>query len=446
MGNRCAIGIDEVDNQGHYVLYLLLTKRFLCCSAPVDTDTAAKYRMAKYEAHADNLTTMATSQAKTTALHIAAKESDVLAAGMLLDKGADINSVDKDGWTPLHTAVKYRSKDVVQLLLDRHADVKTTSSDGRTPLHLAAQYDNDDATRLLIGKGAAIEATDSLFCTALHVAAWANSFGVASLLLGAGANIEATLRGGGTALHVAAKMIHYETACKLLDRRANVHAVDKNGMTALHMVASSYTYDADRLHFLSKAKTPHAHQKTRLPWAAQEHGKDVAQLLLKRGANVNAIDKAGRTSLDIVVSAVMDDHTFRMIDEIMSEHWEDYSFSMSGEIMSEQWEATLLELPKLLLSRKAHPSLANKDGKMPIHIAAETRMQKKLKELLKQNWQADPKTVPPAVELEDDGKREQEVRRQLCNVVWQGARHPPHSMGPSYIVCTQIREEVPAIV
>lgn len=42
IGNRCAIGIDEVDNQGQCVMYLLLTKRFLCCSAAVDKDTAAR--------------------------------------------------------------------------------------------------------------------------------------------------------------------------------------------------------------------------------------------------------------------------------------------------------------------------------------------------------------------------------------------------------------------
>lgn len=69
----------------------------------------------KYEAHSDKLTTMATTQNKTTALHIAAQESDVAAACMLFDKGADLNSVDKYGRTPLHRAV-ICSKHISQLL------------------------------------------------------------------------------------------------------------------------------------------------------------------------------------------------------------------------------------------------------------------------------------------------------------------------------------------
>lgn len=101
--------------------------------------------------------------------------------------------------------------------------------------------------------------------------------------------------------------------------------------------------------------------------AALERSKDVAQPLLDKGASVNATDQDGRTSPYIVVSAWA-----AVMDHPMS--------SVSDKIMSEQ--ATLLELlPKLLLSRGAHPSLANKDGKMPMHIAAESRMQKKLTEL-----------------------------------------------------------------
>ncbi|DBA88630.1 TPA: hypothetical protein ACH3X1_016478 [Trebouxia sp. C0004] len=195
----------------------------------------------------------------------------------------------------------------------------------------------------------------------------------------------------------------------LLDRGADVDAVNKNGMTALHMVASSYAHEADLLRYYGRVGAASEYSRTRFHGAALERSKDVAQLLrskdvaqllLDNGANVNATDKDGRTSLYIVVSVFMDDH--------MS--------SLSHEIMSEQWEATLLELPKLLLSRGAHPSLANKDGKMPMHIAAKYRMQKKLTELLKQNWQADPEKVPPAVELEDDSKREQELSKLLESV------------------------------
>jgi ankyrin repeat protein len=60
---------------------------------------------------------------------------------MLVDKGADVNAVAKDGRTPLHFALinMYGYKRISQMLVDKGADVKAVAKDGWTPLHWAAR-------------------------------------------------------------------------------------------------------------------------------------------------------------------------------------------------------------------------------------------------------------------------------------------------------------------
>lgn len=52
----------------------------------------------------------------------------------LLDNGANINSVDKDGFTPLHEACLSNNLDMVKLLLNRGANPNVKSKSGSTPI------------------------------------------------------------------------------------------------------------------------------------------------------------------------------------------------------------------------------------------------------------------------------------------------------------------------
>jgi len=57
----------------------------------------------------------------------------------LLDAGADINALDKNGATPLHRAVRTRCAAAVKCLLQRGADALLKNKPGSTPFHLAVQ-------------------------------------------------------------------------------------------------------------------------------------------------------------------------------------------------------------------------------------------------------------------------------------------------------------------
>ena len=57
-----------------------------------------------------------------TGLHLAAYFGVKAVVQLLLEKGADVNAANKDGWTPLHWASDNRHVKVVQLLLENRAD------------------------------------------------------------------------------------------------------------------------------------------------------------------------------------------------------------------------------------------------------------------------------------------------------------------------------------
>ena len=61
-------------------------------------------------------------------------------AQLLIDRGADVNKADKDGWTPLYWACENGDTDVVEQLLGVPGiDVNKADWSGRTPLHMACE-------------------------------------------------------------------------------------------------------------------------------------------------------------------------------------------------------------------------------------------------------------------------------------------------------------------
>ena len=74
--------------------------------------------------------------------------------GMLVQRGADVNSRTKSGTTPLHTAVLYGRFEVAEYLLDKGSDVNAKSASGATPLSLADTARFQRIAKLLRERGA----------------------------------------------------------------------------------------------------------------------------------------------------------------------------------------------------------------------------------------------------------------------------------------------------
>ena len=76
-----------------------------------------------------------------TPLHLAAFFGHLDAAALLLDSGADVHAVSRNGIknTPLHAAVAGRHADVAAALLAHGADPEALDAGGYTPRAIAAQ-------------------------------------------------------------------------------------------------------------------------------------------------------------------------------------------------------------------------------------------------------------------------------------------------------------------
>jgi ankyrin repeat protein len=251
-----------------------------------------------------------------------------------LSKGADINAVDEDGYTPAmvcliipnpnysvfldllncgtdswnwllpanmalrnfegKTALHFASqKGLISLVKAMHArnpnHLELADNSGKTALILAAENGKLKCVKGLIELGANVHHATLTSTTALHGAVDAGHLTVIDALLAAGANVDAGDRQLETPLMWAAGNNNCTDALKhLIQRGAKLEATDRLGRTALHIACA------------------HNHHL-------------AAQALIDAGANIIARNALGRTPL-LVAAAHHDVRSIKLIFEGDTRH------------------------------------------------------------------------------------------------------------------------------
>ena len=67
-----------------------------------------------------------------------ASESGDLGTVRILNCGINVDTTNKNGYTPLHVAANYGHIEIARILLKSGAGVNTADSDGKAPVNLAA--------------------------------------------------------------------------------------------------------------------------------------------------------------------------------------------------------------------------------------------------------------------------------------------------------------------
>lgn len=135
--------------------------------------------------------------------------------------------------------------ELAMLLLERGANIEEVNDEGYTPLMEAAREGHEEMVALLLSQGADINAqTEETQETALTLACCGGFLDVADFLIKAGADIEL---GASTPLMEAAQEGHLELVKYLLEARADVNAQTGTGNTFLTIWSKSFVFVAKQV-------------------------------------------------------------------------------------------------------------------------------------------------------------------------------------------------------
>jgi ankyrin repeat protein len=319
-----------------------------------------------------------------TPLMIASRTGNVEAMNVLLDRGADVNAKETlRGTTALMWAADEAHPAAVQLLIQRGADIKARSNPvprGRGPAlgkgndprkavaaqgaALAARERSPDLATLnalngptggrgAAGAGAAAGAaadgdqaddaapprrrqapSDGGALTPLVYAVRSNDVESVKVLLAAGADVNQVTGYGWSPLLVATQNRYYTLGAFLLDHGADANLANKGGWTPLYLATDNRNIENGD-YPVRKGDMDH--------W-------DFIQLLLDKGAAVNALAKDSTESRTVFTNQWLDENGATAF----------LRASQSGD----------LALMKLLLARGADPKIATTLGVTALHVAA----------------------------------------------------------------------------
>jgi ankyrin repeat protein len=286
-----------------------------------------------------------TDARERTPLHLAVINGQQALVQALLSRGCDPNTRDRDGRTPLFAALEHGAQalPLVRALIAHGANPEAADANGETPLGLALEHPAverwldwrdwprpprplrpDDlpaaasagallTVQRLLELEFAVDQRDGHGASALLRACGAGHRAVAACLLDAGADaslpaasgvtplaaavaarrealvslllerrvaVDQRLPNEATVLMVAAAMGYPEIVEALLEAGAQVNAIDRGGRTALHAAAQFGFEHSDSL-----------------------RARRLFDALLKRGADVNLADSEGKTPLLLLLGA-----------------------------------------------------------------------------------------------------------------------------------------------
>ncbi|KAI8794661.1 ankyrin repeat protein [Biomphalaria glabrata] len=190
--------------------------------------------------------------------------------GTVSDLESKIQLFNKTGFNALHFASKNAFTSIVQLLLNNGANANSENAFGWTPLMLASCCaESIPCLKLFIDKGGVdVNFTNTDGWSALKVATYFGHLNIVEFLYSNGAKIKCPGDNSFNILKLASAMGHYDMVKFIVTHEADVNEVNDDGITSL-MAAT----------------------------LACNKSAEIIELLIDSGANVNIVDKCGRSAL-----------------------------------------------------------------------------------------------------------------------------------------------------
>ena len=249
----------------------------------------------------------------------------------VLDAKPDVALRDNEGQDALfHAVLRTRGQPIIERLLALGADLKTSNSDGTDLLMLAAAGNDPAQVRFFMEHGLSPDRKSKSGATAVHGAVragrWVSeepridsiekrTLEILKFLREHGASLTVADAEGDTPLHLAAMTGLANVTAYLLPFYKDPKPVNLKGETPLHLAASSSGEVVDQ--FLPKYPDPDLRDqegRTALMNAAAVGYQYSLESLVKAGAHVDALNRAGISALSEAVTA-NDSERVRMLIE-----------------------------------------------------------------------------------------------------------------------------------
>ena len=220
----------------------------------------------------------------------------------LIDHGANVNALNKDGASPLLLACSVAQTDSVKLLLKAKADPNIAYTDGDSCLHTAIAADcRKETLQELIKSGADVNYLNTRGRTALLLSCWYRQTDSIMVLLEAGADPAIDDDEGFSCIHAAVDGIcSKETLQLLIAHGAHIDAKRKDGTNAL--LRACATGQSDTVNFLVESGADVNVNKpdgnTCLHVAVNGNcSKEVLEKMVDNGVHINGVNNEGKTAL-----------------------------------------------------------------------------------------------------------------------------------------------------
>jgi ankyrin repeat protein len=244
-------------------------------------------------------------------------------------------------------------------------------------LGAAALGGQKDVAAFLISQGASVNAEQEYGMTALHSAAAGRSKDVAELLIANGAKVDAKQPQGGTPLGVAASWGAKDVVLLLLDHGADVNAEYEYVQQKRKPLDDAARAGRTDVAKLLADKGGDTSQPDILFWACTRVDKDLAELLIRKGADVNSQAWGYAPALEAMWSgytkATKPADVPKLIGvlKLLLDNGADPDSKDRYDWSLLHYACGNLDLTKLLLDRGANPNVRTCGNRTPLHFVAD---------------------------------------------------------------------------
>ena len=351
-------------------------------------------------------------ECNNTLLHLAARYGYIEIAQLLLKKKCDVNKANDLGETPLHLAAHYGCYRMVEFLLNNNANLYQKDECGYSSIDYAASTCFKDVFDLLISHAASkyYSATKDDSAThsphnnplcLLHIVAHnlvlkqpeterstgcfhrgGEQLKILKHLLSTGINVDTVDSKGTTALHIAAEYGSTEIIKLFIESGADINKTDNRGNTPMHYAVVAGK-DTGEVPFHSREMSSLLETLRRgLDEREYEDNIDTKaniRLLVKEGADINAVNHKGQTPPYLAV--MLNNHEFYETLKVLDTNSHSQIPEGVALIHLLAGHCDSEGIITILRSSPSEVKITDKEGNTPLHYVASVFKENKKKSI-----------------------------------------------------------------